>query len=322
MPRWDVSQGQSLGGTGQTYYRAQYIRPANRWELSRVVSGTATLIGTGSGTGFYTQTLVAASTYRLTLKLDGTSIVLMVDGVSRIVATDAVITAAGRAGVSAGTAASTAQVSDAAGLHLDNFRVTNITPTAADSYGVNHGTYTNGPLLSEPGALAGDTNRAVRLDGTNDYVTVPDALSLRFGNGPLTIETWIKRSTVDLNALLIVQKGASGAQFALYNDNAQFGKNDVGTIVTSTASVTGTGWHHLVVTKNGAATLLYIDGVDRTGGVTERALTDVSPAPLRFGAYDGVSNYLPASIDEFAVYNAALSAATVLDHYKAGIGTG
>ena len=213
-------------------------------------------------------------------------------------------------------------MSDAAGLHLDNFRVTNITPTAADSYGVNHGTYTNRTALSEPGALAGDTNRAVRLDGTNDYVTVPDALSLRFGNGPLTIETWIKRSTVDLNALLIVQKGASGAQFALYNDNAQFGKNDVGTIVTSTASVTGTGWHHLVVTKNGAATLLYIDGVDRTGGVTERALTDVSPAPLRFGAYDGVSNYLPASIDEFAVYNAALSAATVLDHYKAGIGTG
>ena len=49
---------------------------------------------------------------------------------------------------------------------------------AADSKGSNTGTYTNGPTLNQPGALAGDADTAVSFDGSDDYVTVPNSARL------------------------------------------------------------------------------------------------------------------------------------------------
>jgi hypothetical protein len=80
-------------------------------------------------------------------------------------------------------------------------------------------------------------------------------------------------------------------------------------------------WHHLVVTKSGAASKLYIYGIDRTGTVTNLTMINTA-STLILGAKNGTSEFLAATIDEFAVYNAVLSGATVLDHYKAGLGTG
>jgi hypothetical protein len=313
---------QDISGTGQTFYLARYVVDSGRWELGKVVAGTLTLIGTGTGTGYYTQSLTLGTSYRMTLQMNGTAISLLVDGVSRIAATDTAISDAGRGGVRLGTGGSTAQVSDSAGLHLDDFRITSLDTTADDIAAANNnGVFTNGVLLNEPGALAGDSNRAARLDGTNDYVTVPDATSLDLGDGPLTLEAWVKRSDVNTAGISIFQKGASAVQFGLYLDGTFLSKDNIGTVVSSTTTVTGTSWHHLVVTKTGAAAKLYIDGVDRSGTVTDFTLVNTAAA-LILGAKNGTSEFLAATIDEFAVYNAVLSGATVLDHYNAGLGTG
>jgi uncharacterized repeat protein (TIGR01451 family) len=312
---------QDISGTGQTYYMARYVVDSGRWELAKLVGGTLTLIGMGTGTGYYTQNLTIGTTYRLGLQMNGTAISLLVDGVSRITATDSSISAAGRGGVRLGTSTSTAQVSDSAGLHLDDFRITSLTTTADDTHGANNGVFTNGPLLNEAGALAGDSDRAAQLDGTNDYVTVPDAAPLDLGDGPLTLEAWVKRSNVNTAGISIFQKGVSAVQFGFYLDNTFLAKDNIGTVASSTTTVTGTNWHHLVVTKSGAAAKLYIDGVDRTGTVTNLTLVNTTAA-LILGAKNGTSEFLAATIDEFAVYNAVLSGATVLDHYKAGAGTG
>jgi uncharacterized repeat protein (TIGR01451 family) len=316
---------QDISGTGQTFYMARYVRDSNRWELAKVVNGTFTLIGTGSccGAGFYNQTLVTGSTYRMGLQMNGTAISLLVDGVARITATDSSISAAGRGGIRPGTGSSTAAVSDTAGLHLDNFRITGL-GTAADDIAAanNNGTFTNGAVLNEPGALAGDSDRAARLDGVNDYVSIPDAASLDIGDGPLTLEAWVKRSTVNTGGISIFQKGASAVQFGFYLDNTFLSKDNVGTVASSTVAVSDTTtWHHLVVTKSGTASKLYIDGIDRTGTVTNHTLVNTTSA-LILGAKNGTSEFLAAAIDEFAVYNAVLPVATVLDHHKAGTGTG
>jgi hypothetical protein len=86
--------------------------------------------------------------------------------------------------------------------------------------------------------------------------------------------------------------------------------------------VTDTGWHHLVVTKTGNTTRLYIDGIDRTVLSTSQTLADNSSA-LIFGAVNpGLGGRLRGTIDEFALYNGVLSPAQVLDHFTAGAGTG
>ena len=79
----------------------------------------------------------------------------------------------------------------------------------------------------------------------------------------------------------------------------------------------GTGWHHIVATKNGAAVRIYIDGVDVTGVVTNRTLTDGS-APLILGARRGTSSaFLDGFLDEVAIYKSILSPAQVVAHYAA-----
>jgi hypothetical protein len=121
-----------------------------------------------------------------------------------------------------------------------------------------------------------------------------------------------------------------GAYLLAFNtNNTAFMGGDLGTfgpaavVATSTTTVADTTtWHHVVATKTAAtATKLYIDGVDRTGTVSNSTLGNSSNA-LIIGAKAGTSEFLGAAIDEFAVYSTALSVATVLDHYKAGAGTG
>ena len=316
---------QDISGTGQTYYLARYVRDTGRWELHKVVAGTSTLIGSGgSGTGYYTQALTVGSSYRLTLRMSGTTISMLIDGVTRLTATDSAISAIGRGGVRNGTAATTAAVTDSAGLHLDDFRITSLTTAADDGQAANNnGTFVNSPFLNEPGALAGDSNRATRLDGINEYVTVPDAASLDLANGAVTLEAWVKRSNAVVTSMCLMDKGAGAIQFCLDNNNTVLLRNNVAYISRSTTTVTDTSWHHLVATKTASAAALYIDGVNVTGTVTNQTLVNTTTA-LLFGVVNPSSSggYFAGTIDEFALYNAALSAATVLDHYKAGAGTG
>jgi len=90
-----------------------------------------------------------------------------------------------------------------------------------------------------------------------------------------------------------------------------------GTIATAGISTTDTtGFHHVVAVKSGAIVTLYIDGVDRTGTVTNRTIANTSTA-LNIGRDTAGSEYFPGLIDEVAIYNVALSAALVQQHFKA-----
>jgi hypothetical protein len=55
--------------------------------------------------------------------------------------------------------------------------------------------------------------------------------------------------------------------------------------------------------------------------LTDQTMINTTSA-LFLGAKGGTVGFLGATIDEFAVYNQVLPIATVLDHYKAGSGTG
>jgi hypothetical protein len=253
----------------------------------------------------------------------GSAIKVFVDGVQRISLNDATISATGKGGIMFGDDTVSATVTNTAGLHLDNFTIPGAAATTAtDSVGTNNGTYTNGPTLGVTGALAGDPNTAASFDGSNDYVVVADANSLDLGDGPLTLEAWVKRTTVNTNGLSIFQKGATAVQFGLFADRTFLSKDNTGTVTSSTTTITDTTtWHQVVTTKNGAASKLYIDGVDRTGTVSDLTMVNTAAA-LYFASKGGTAEFLPAQLDELAIYNQALSAATVLDHYKAGAGTG
>ena len=72
-------------------------------------------------------------------------------------------------------------------------------PTATDSSAqMRHGTIHGEPAFREHGALAGDSNTVVALEGRRSYIEVPDSADFSVptsGNG-LTIEAWMRPDAV------------------------------------------------------------------------------------------------------------------------------
>jgi hypothetical protein len=323
-----LTTGSEIGVAGRldtaadTYYSAHYSASNNAWNIAKVVAGTRTILDFAVVTA-----LTLDQTYRVRLDMVGTTLNMYVNGalISTLgPVTDSSITATGRAGLKLDLPASSASGSTTTGIHPDNFRVyPNSGTTVVDSKGTNTGTLVNTPLQNEPGALVGDFDRAVRLNGTNQYATFPDAAALDLADGPLTMEGWIKR-TVAGTWRNVLTKGASTPQM-IWNgtESFMFASANQGSIADTTGTSNDlTTWHHYVVTKNGAAVKVYIDGIDRTSTLTARTLVSNTSA-MFMGCKDATpAECVGANLDDFAIYQAVMPLATALDHYKAGTGTG
>ena len=184
--------------------------------------------------------------------------------------------------------------------------------TAADEGDASPGSYWGGVELGRPGAVGGDT--AARFDGVNDELTVSGSgLTLRSGG---SIEGWfLWESGVALMR-------DSSNEWALAFDKSGMLAYRVGavTFTTSrtTASVRG-AWHHIVLTVDNGATKLYLDGT----------LLHSASGAGAFGVQlpwhvmrNGTTNQFARGLaDEVAIYDTALSAATVAAHFDAA-GTG
>lgn len=182
----------------------------------------------------------------------------------------------------------------------------------------NDGAYLNGPILGVPGALIGDSDTAVHLDGVNDTVSVAHHSTLNVGN-TFTVEGWLRRTDVTKTASLMIKGFQLVVMNAANNHEVWLRKPNVSTITRSATGVPAdSAYHHIAVTKNASgpgAVQIYIDG-------QPVATIDVSPAqiiqnvtgPLRFGTAAGA----PVDYDEFAIYPTVLTPSQIQAHYDAG----
>lgn len=187
---------------------------------------------------------------------------------------------------------------------------------AADSKGTNAGTYANGVTRSMTGATGGST--AVRCDGVDDHVNVPDAPSLDLADA-FTYELWAKRSTL-LDDAVLIHKGANAPTLHFGSSSHNYWalkKSAASDVSTSTVALADTTtWHHLVATKNGSAVKLYMDGADVTGSVSNLTMANTAD-PLRLCSTTTNGFFFAGQLDEVAVYNRALTASEVASHYAA-----
>lgn len=191
--------------------------------------------------------------------------------------------------------------------------------SAVDYMGVQNGTYTGGYTQNQTGALLGDSDPAVLLNGSTGYINVPDHNSLDLGDGPMTIECWIKRTNTTAAEQKFGNRGNLSWELRITSGHFfYFGQYGVGTIVETTTTVNDTNWHHMVATKNGATAKIYIDGNDVSGVTNSRTLSNVTDALSIGRRYDN-AEYFNGSIDEFAIYGSVLSASRVKAHYNAGV---
>jgi hypothetical protein len=192
----------------------------------------------------------------------------------------------------------------------------------ADSSGNSHTAAAHGTITySQTGALSGDGNKAIGLPGTTaDYLSVTDHADLDLGDGPFTLECWFAKD-VNGSVMNIFSKGTGAYRVYSHSDNTiRLEREAVAVIVASNVTITDTNWHHLAITKNGATVELYIDGVDRTGSITDSTMVNTGDE-LRLGLTVSATNRpWDGELDEMAIYDSALTGAQILAHYNEGNG--
>ena len=193
--------------------------------------------------------------------------------------------------------------------------------TANDEVGTNNGTYTNGVLLGQPGALVNDSNTAAAWDGVNDYVLIPDSSSLD-ATTAVSVEAWIKRTKAGVWQVVVGKPGNGASRLENYaiwfNTSNQvvayFGN---GTSYVSVAAAMDTNWHHVVATYDNATAKLFVDGAIATSSSSTIQLTP-NALPLSLGRSNTGSYLFGGTVDEVAVYGTALSESRIRTHYEVG----
>ncbi|WP_233189025.1 LamG domain-containing protein [Subtercola sp. Z020] len=194
---------------------------------------------------------------------------------------------------------------------------------AADSsQGLDPGVVSGGVTTGVTGALAGNPDKAFSFDGQSGGV----ATSARISN-PQTysLEAWFNTTTTVGGKIIgfgSSQTGNSGSydRHIYLQDNGQivFGTytGQLNTITTPGSYNDGV-WHQVVASQSSDGLKLYVDG--RLIGTDPQTQAQPYDGYWRIGGdttWGSSSSYLNASIDEAAVYDTAISAATVAEHYS------
>lgn len=189
---------------------------------------------------------------------------------------------------------------------------------ALDAAGANPGALVNGPAR-----VMGKIGSALRFDGVDDYVNVPDSASLDVSNR-MTLSLWFKPNVLlnsfsgrkdllrKLNAywLIIGYPQSDGRLSFVFNSGSP--------LVKSVTSAWQTNvWYHAAATYDGAQLRLYINGVLEASAPTAVPAV-ANGAALQFGGNSDHGIYFPGCIDDVRLYNAALSAVEVASLFASG----
>jgi hypothetical protein len=231
-------------------------------------------------------------------------------------------------------------------------------PAASDNSGNGHnGIYQGIPTFQERGAIVGDTNAAIKLDGKRSYVEIAnhaDFSQPTSGNG-MTVEVWVRPDVLEFEGetddpyIYWLGKGeASRHEWALrfYSRNSKR-PNRISAYIFNPEGGLGAGayfedtlkvgeWIHVVAcfdpgdadTNDKRGVHIYKNGRQRLGPPSPGTLYSnpqwhIKPvhgaSPLRLGTRD-LQSFLTGGLDEVAIYPRLLTADEILENYSVGQG--
>lgn len=256
------------------------------------------------------------------------------DGVwtSLVTYVDTVYNRAGPIGFGFSTATQTGvQIDDFGGGNLPRYvsevmadspvaywRMNDASGNPADTSGNSHpvDTISGTPVYGQASPIISDSAAKSILCGAVSF-QAPYHADFDIGNVG-SVECWIKRTDSSTSEMVLCTRD-QGFYLGLVNNRLLIAKTNVAEIARSTTSITDTTvWHHLVVTKNGATSRQYIDGVDVTGTVTDATWANGTTPGTRMAGDFGATEYA-GYLAEVAVYPTALSQARIQAHYNAAL---
>lgn len=211
--------------------------------------------------------------------------------------------------------------------------------TAADATAAGRSATLQSSAWTGSGYFSADPENSVTLDGAAGYVSVPHHADLNPGTGSFSVESWVRPTayTTDgagwTEAVAVKADGDFSNGYALLADGTGgLPAFSVADASANTAAAIGAArlslneWHHLVGTWDSSTKTakLYVDGA-AAGTDTDATVGEVNPsADLIFGRYYRGSQaryeYFTGQIDNPILWNSALGAATVSQHYQSAAG--
>jgi hypothetical protein len=170
-----------------------------------------------------------------------------------------------------------------------------------------------GTISNTTWSTAGKFGGALSFNGSNSWVTVPDANSLDLTR--MTLEAWVRPSSLSAWRDVLIKEQTGELVYALYANNPADRPSGIVYIggelkADGTAKLPLNTWTHLATTYDGSTLRLYVNGTQ----VSSRAVTGSMPAStgaLRIGGDSLWGEYFNGLIDEVRIYNRALSATEI-----------
>lgn len=192
------------------------------------------------------------------------------------------------------------------------------------SSGGNNGTYVGGVTLNQSGALTGDPDTAALFDGSTGYVNtgLTTNPATAAAGGGITVELWAKPASVAASRGVLSQQdgGGTGRTWLQIAAGAPTWQTNAGGSITDSGVTAVVGRSdHLVITVLGTTLSFYVNGALATSSTRT---IDSAVGSWLIATNKLLSSFFNVTVDEFALYPSALSAARVLAHYQAGKATG
>jgi len=173
----------------------------------------------------------------------------------------------------------------------------------------------------------GKFGSALEFDGVDDYVEVPDSDSLNITDA-ITIEAWVKILNLDTaNRIVAKRIGVKSAyDFVFRGDslkrlNILFRDGDnMDNLFSAPNVIIDTLWHHVVVVRNDYNVEFFVDG-EPVGTAIARYDMITLEYPVLIGCLEKAASWFYGTIDEVRIYNRALSAEEIKEHYYKGLKT-
>lgn len=203
----------------------------------------------------------------------------------------------------------------------------------------NHGTLTKGTLNGNPPAwIDGKVGKAVSFTDSGagvSYIEIPHAESFNVTEA-ITLEAWVRRDNTNGDNYILSKNSITGGNFEPYGLRVVGGYAEFylcrasapcGTARANTITITRDNWYHIVGTYDNneqttglakPAMKIYVNGALRATG-SAWSLMSTNNGLIRIGRLgSGIINsaVLKGEIDEVRIYDRALTAEEILEHYN------
>jgi cysteine-rich repeat protein len=193
--------------------------------------------------------------------------------------------------------------------------------TAYDSYDANPGTNRYGATINQ----VGQVGKAYSFDGNDDYIRV-SGTSLSFTT-PFAVEAWVNIDSSRQHTIVSKRNGILPKPTNYYMAVSPSGGSNVpvfqvavgNTFYTAVGSpsISVGEWHHITGVYDGTSIHVYLDGA-LEDSVVLPGIPDTNAAHVYIGSQAGKYDS-DGRIDEVAIYDRALDATEIQEHYANGL---